>query len=64
MDKFYALLDTTMPTDNIKDLTSELKAARKVHSEILLYCQPYLKFMWAARVSSIILDCDFKEVEE
>jgi len=32
--------------------------------EILLYCQPHLDKMWAAKITSIILNCDFRECKE
>lgn len=32
--------------------------------EILEYCKPHLKYMWASKIASIILDCDFREVKD
>ena len=29
---------------------------------ILEYCKPYTNLMWAATISGIILDCDFRDV--
>lgn len=29
---------------------------------IIAYCKPYIDQMWAAKVVSIILDCDFRDV--
>lgn len=31
--------------------------------EILEYCRPHLDQMWAAKIASIILDCDFRETK-
>lgn len=32
--------------------------------EVLLYCKPHLDKMWAAKVVSILLDCDFRECKD
>jgi hypothetical protein len=31
--------------------------------EILEYCRPYIKQMWAAKIVSILLKCDFRDAE-
>lgn len=32
--------------------------------EVLLYCEPHLHKMWAAKIASILLGCDFKDIEQ
>lgn len=31
--------------------------------EILTYCYPHLHLMWAARIASILLECDFRDAK-
>jgi len=40
---------------------TELENQKK---EILKFCTPHLDQMWAARVVSILLDCDFRDAQE
>ncbi len=30
--------------------------------EIIAYCKPHLSLMWAAKIVSILLECDFRDV--
>jgi hypothetical protein len=39
---------------------TEEKDREKIE-EILKYCMPHLKYMWAAKIVGIILDCDFRD---
>ena len=39
------------------------KTLTKKDLEIILYCRPHLDKMWAAKIVSIILDCDFRDCE-
>lgn len=32
--------------------------------EVLDYCEPHLEQMWAAKVSSILLSCDFRDAKQ
>ena len=36
----------------------------KQNKEILQYCLPHIKLMWAANIVSIILGCEFRDVTE
>lgn len=43
---------------DIWDIDQSLKI-----DEVLRYCEPHIQEMWAARISGILLGCDFKDVK-
>jgi hypothetical protein len=42
-------------------LTEDIESYRKDQTEILEYCRPHTDQMWAAKIVSIILGCDFRD---
>lgn len=33
-------------------------------NDVLDYCEPHFKYMWAATIMGILLKCDFKEAQD
>lgn len=43
---------------------AEIDDYKTKHHAVLMYCEPYLDQMWTARITGILLGCDFKDVKE
>lgn len=54
---------TEMFIELMNDQLSDLDSSNKKKKDILNYCRPHIKQMWAATIVSIILNCEFRDAE-
>lgn len=61
----YARLATSHDekVDLLKNFQELFKEFDSKVVEILTYCRPHVDEMWAAKICSVLLDCDFRDVK-